>query len=81
MSFFDDLSQGSKYHEVRVLSDGSLSIAVADADNDECLRGFQGVIAEAENHGYKVTLKHRYMLRGLPGWQGSVYDMASVAIG
>jgi len=42
MSFLDDLSQGSKYHEARVLPDGSLAITVADIDEDECLRGFQG---------------------------------------
>jgi len=78
MSFFDDLSQGSKYHEARVLPDGSLAITVADIDEDECLRGFQGVIADAENEGYEVIHKHKYTQRGLPGWPGPVYDMAIV---
>lgn len=78
MSYFDDLSQGSKYHKARVLSDGNLDIEVADVDDDECLRGFQSVIAEAEDEGYEVILKHRYTQRGLPGWRGPVHDKAVV---
>jgi hypothetical protein len=78
MSFFDDLSQGSKYHEARLLPDGSLDINVADVDDDECLRGFQGVIAKAENQGYRVTLKHKYTQRGISGWMGPLYDKAAV---
>jgi hypothetical protein len=49
MSYFGDLSQGSTYHEARLLSDGSLVITVSDISNDECLRAFQSVITEAEN--------------------------------
>jgi hypothetical protein len=64
-----------------VPSDGSVAITVADVKDNECLRGFEGVIAEPENLGYRVTLKHRYTQRGLPGWQRSVYDTASVTIG
>src|SRR5258708_30998862 len=76
MSYFDDLSQGSKYHKADLLSDGNLPISVADVDDDECLRGFQGVIAEAEDEGYEVINKHKYTQRGLPGWPGPVYNMA-----
>ena len=32
-------------NEARLLSDGSLTITVADVDDDECSRGFQGIIA------------------------------------
>ena len=63
MSYFDDLSQGSKYHKADLLSDGNLSITVADVDDDECLRGFQGVIAEAEDEGYEV-IKRKACFRG-----------------
>jgi hypothetical protein len=78
VSFFDDLSQGSKYHEARPLPDGSLAITVADVDDDECLRGFQDVIAEAENQGYRVTNKHKYTQRDLSGWRGPIFDTANV---
>jgi hypothetical protein len=81
MSYFDDLSQGSKYHKAHLLSDGILSITVADIDDDECLQRFQGVLAEAEDEGYEVSSKHKYTQRGLPGWSGPVYDMAIVLRG
>jgi hypothetical protein len=78
MSYFGDLSQGSTFHKARLLSDGKLAISVADVSDDECLRGFQGVITEAEDEGYEVINKHKYTQRDLPGWSGPVYDMAIV---
>lgn len=75
---FEELSRGSKFHTVRVLSEDQIYLAVADVTSDECLRGFQKVVAEAERQGYLVK-PHRYTQRSLPDWHGSVYDTAFVS--
>jgi hypothetical protein len=78
MGFYEDyLLPGSKFHTAEPVT-GGLQITVAEVSDDECLRGFQGVIDEAENHGYEVTHKHSYTQRGLPGWLGPIYDTAVV---
>ena len=77
MDFYNFLSAGSKFHTAEPVT-GGVQITVAEVSDDECLRGFQGVIADAENQGYEVTYKHPYTQRGLPGWRGPVYDTAIV---
>jgi len=64
----DELIQGSKFHQARALSDGIFALTVADPGDDGCLREFQAIVADAERQGHRVTNKHRYTQRGLPGW-------------
>jgi hypothetical protein len=48
MSFYEDyLVPGSKFHAAEPVT-GGLQITVAEVSDDERLRGFQRVIAEAE---------------------------------